>query len=169
MRVVLGYGLRCTLAGALLATVASTSAQEQVFRSRVNTVPIYATVTDAGGALVTDLTAGDFEVEDNGQRQTLTIFKSDVQPMTIAILLDTSPSVFAVASRIQQVGVELVRRLLAADRAALGTFSHVVSLDPALTSDPAALVRRLAGDVPFPAGTAVWDALDEGTSVRATC
>ena len=56
--------------------------------SGVNTVPVYATVTDSRGTLVPDLSAQDFEVEDNGGRQSITVFSRDTQAMTIAILLD---------------------------------------------------------------------------------
>jgi Ca-activated chloride channel family protein len=149
------FGLRSTLA--LL-----TYAQTQTFRSAVNTVPIYATVTDTRGELVTNLTANDFQIDDDGRRQTVTVFKSDVEPMTLAILLDRSPSLFGVAERLQSVVSEFVKHLLPNDRACLGAFSHVVTLNSALTSDAAILLKRLGDEAPFPAGTAMWDAIDAG-------
>jgi VWFA-related protein len=51
---------------------------------------------------------------------------------------------------------------LPGDRACLGTFCQVVTLDPTLTADAAALVKRLGGDAPRPAGTALWDAVEAG-------
>ena len=134
----------------------------QPFRTGVNTVPVYATVTDARGMLVPDLSAQDFEVYDEGRRQVITVFNRDVQAMTLAILLDRSPSVFDVSQRLHTAVTELVKRLLPADRASLGTFSHVVTLNPSLTSDHDALIRRLGDDAPFPAGTALWDAIEAG-------
>ena len=70
--------------------------QQQTFRAGVNTVPIYATVTDARGALVTSLGPDDFLVEDDGRSREITLFQSGVQPMSIAILVDGSPSLFDV-------------------------------------------------------------------------
>ena len=139
----------------------------QPFRTGVNTVPLYATVTDSRGALVSDLSARDFEVYDEGRRQPITVFNRDAQAMTIAILLDRSPSVFDVSQRLHTAVTELVRRLLPADRASLGTFSHVVTLNPSLTSDHDALLRRLGDDAPFPAGTALWDAIEAGRAAIA--
>jgi VWFA-related protein len=139
----------------------------QPFRTGVNTVPIYATVTDSRGALVADLSAQDFEVEDDGRRRPITLFESDVQSMTIAILLDRSPSVVDLAQRLNTAVTELVRRLLPADRACLGTFSHVVTLNPSLTSEHGALLRHLGDDAPFPAGTALWDAVEAGRAAVA--
>ena len=139
----------------------------QPFRTGVNTVPIYVTVTDSRGALVADLSAADFEVDDDGRRQSITVFKRDVQAMTIAILLDRSPSVFDVSRRLYTAVTEFVQRLLPADRACLGTFSHVVTLNPSLTSEHDALLRHLGDDAPFPAGTALWDAVDAGRAAVA--
>src|SRR5258708_33925789 len=65
----------------------------QPFRTGVNTVPVYATVTDNRGTPVPDLSAKDFELYDYGGLQPITVFNRDGQAMTIAILLDRSPSV----------------------------------------------------------------------------
>jgi Ca-activated chloride channel family protein len=157
------FVVTATLAsGSLVATQAP-----QPFRTAANTVPVYATVTDSRGALIRNLTAEDFEIEDEGKRQPVTVFSRDAQSMTIAILLDRSPSVFGLAQRMQTAVNEFVARLLPADRASLGTFSHVVTLDPALTSDRATLLRHLADEAPFPAGTALWDALAAGHAAVA--
>lgn len=139
----------------------------QPFRTGVNTVPIYATVTDNRGTLVPDLTANDFEVYDDGGRQPITVFNRDVQAMTIAILLDRSPSVFDVSQRLHTAVTELVQRLLPADRACLGTFSHLVTLNPSLTGEHDVLLRHLGDDAPFPAGTAMWDAVEAGRAAVA--
>jgi VWFA-related protein len=151
----------------LVPALSSSQQTGQPFRIGVDTVPVYATVTDSRGAIVSNLDAQDFEIEDEGRRQPITVFTRDLQRMTIAILLDRSPSVFGVASRMQSAVRELVARLLPDDRACLGTFSHVVSLDPALTSNRDALLQHLADDAPFPAGTALWDALEAGRATVA--
>jgi Ca-activated chloride channel homolog len=136
--------------------------QQQTFRAGVNTVPIYATVTDARGALVTSLGPNDFLVEDDGRSREITLFQSGVQPMSIAILVDGSPSLFDVTSRLHDAVTKFVGHLLPADVACLGTFSQVVSLSPRLTSDHDALIRHLGDDMPIPAGTALWDAIEAG-------
>ncbi len=145
----------------LLAT-AQVATRDQAFRLDVSTVAVYATVTDARGSLVTDLVAADFEIDDDGKRQPLTVFKSGSQPITTAILVDQSPSVFPAAALGRTMVTEFAHRLLPEDRACLGTFSQVVSLDPALTGDPEKLLRHLGDNVPWPAGTAVWDAVEAG-------
>jgi Ca-activated chloride channel family protein len=148
---------------ALTGAAASIAFQSpQVFRAGTSVVPVYATVTDASGALADGLTASDFEVHDNGARQAISIFRSGAQPITIAVLLDTSPSLFPIAARAASAVTELAARLREDDRAVVGTFSHAVTLDPGLTHDASTLVGRLRAPAPWPAGTALWDAIDAG-------
>ncbi|MEO7190993.1 MAG: VWA domain-containing protein [Vicinamibacterales bacterium] len=154
----------CTLT-VLVVTGMVTAREQDRFKVPVNVVPIYATVTDEGGALVTNLRLEDFEVLDEGKHQQVNLFKSDVQPLTVAVLLDTSPSLFETTARMQTLVGAFVRSLLPDDRAAVGTFSHVVTLNRQLSNDAETLLRRLGDDAPFPAGTALWDAIDVG---RAT-
>jgi len=79
---------------ALIAGVPLTAGQPQppTFGAANRTVALYATVTNARGRLVTDLGRDDFTVDDNGKRQALTLFSSDVQPITLVMLLDRSGS-----------------------------------------------------------------------------
>lgn len=134
----------------------------QVIRAAVHAVPIYATVTDEHGALVSDLGINDFAITDDGKRQSIDVFKSDVQPVAVAILVDVSPSLYRQSERVRDAVTSFVSRLLPADRAVLGMFDQVVSLDPSLTDNHDQLVRHLGDDMPFPAGTAMWDAVEAG-------
>jgi Ca-activated chloride channel family protein len=68
-----------------------------LFRSGVDLVNVAVTVTDRKGALVTDLTADDFEVYEDGKRQEIRYFAlcdaSSVAPeMHLGLLIDVSES-----------------------------------------------------------------------------
>lgn len=81
--------------GVLLgASLMAQNAQEGRFRTSVDTVSIYATVNDADGRLVPDLTKEDFTVLDNGAPRDITFFSSDIQPITVVVMLDMSESMF---------------------------------------------------------------------------
>lgn len=155
-----GRAIGLVVAGVLALSPAG--AAQQTFRTGVDTVAIYATVTNASGGIVTGLDQQHFFIEDNGRRRPITLFKRDLQPITLALLLDRSPSLFASATRMQDAVVDFLGRLLPVDRTTLGFFSHVVTLKPELLSDRDALIRRLGDDAPFPAGTALWDAIEAG-------
>ena len=66
--------------------------EQATFRSGVDLVTVSATVRDNKGRLVKDLTKKDFEVVDRGERRTISEFRSDQAPMSLAILFDVSGS-----------------------------------------------------------------------------
>jgi VWFA-related protein len=78
----------CALAGVGLLA----QDPQQPFRSGASTVAVYTTVTDASGRLVPNLTKDDFEIYDNGKLQPITLFQTETQPLSIAIMLDRSES-----------------------------------------------------------------------------
>jgi Ca-activated chloride channel homolog len=80
------------LAGALLAVSigAGGSLAAQQFRSGVNLVEVYASVTDATGQPVRNLTRNDFEVLEGGEPQVLSTFTAGDVPLSVAIAIDRS-------------------------------------------------------------------------------
>ena len=157
------------LAVLILATalVAVPHGQQSVFRSGTTTVGIYATVVDAGGRLVPDLREEHFEVYDNGKLQTLGLFKSDVQPITVVAMLDTSGSMTFNLEFLKSAAERFVLRLLPGDQARVGSFSDKIRLMPQFTGDRDALVRYLHNDIQFGSPTFLWDAIDESMSALA--
>ncbi len=96
----LGYvgGMRRILQALAITLVplsgwAQEAAEKQAtFRSGVDLVTVSATVRDGKGRLVKDLTQKDFEVIDRGERRTISEFRSEQAPLSLAILFDVSGS-----------------------------------------------------------------------------
>jgi Ca-activated chloride channel family protein len=147
--------------------VAVPTAQGPVFRGTSQTVPIYATVTDASGRLVPDLVEEHFEIYDNLVKQPITVFRSDVQPITVAMMLDTSGSMTASLDFLKDAAERFVLRLLPEDRARIGAFSDKIQVSPRFTNDRDELVRYIHNDTQFGNGTFLWDAIDTGMSALA--
>jgi Ca-activated chloride channel homolog len=147
----------CLLAGSVLATAQE---PQSVFRGGVQTVPIYATVTDRTGRLVPNLEREHFEIYDNGKLQPLTLFKSDVQPITVVVMLDTSGSMTFTIDLLKDAAEQFVIRLLPEDRARLGSFSERIKLSPLFTSNRDDLIRLIHTEIDFGNGTHLWDAID---------
>ena len=143
---------------ALLVSSSALVAQQGPFRASVQTVPIYATVIDGSGRLVPDLTQEDFEIYDDGRRQALSIFRSDVQPLSVIVMLDTSGSMTVHLDLLKHAAENFVIRLLPFDRARVGSFSDKIDLSPTFTSDRDALIRYLREGVDFGNPTRLWDA-----------
>ena len=155
---------------ALLAALVTTLTAQQapVFRSSSQTVAIYATVTDRDGRLVPDLLQEHFEVLDNGKPQPLTIFKSDIQPITVVAMLDVSGSMTLNLDRLKVAAERFVLRLLPEDQARIGSFSDRINIYPSrFTNNRDQLVRIIHNDMGFGNPTHLWDAIDESMTALA--
>jgi Ca-activated chloride channel homolog len=152
------------LAAAVIAAAPSPrQAQEPVFRAGTRTVPVYATVTDADGRLVPDLGKDDFEIDDNGKPQTITVFSSDVQPIMVVMMLDRSGSMVGNFRRVQEAAEQFVTRMLPADKGRIGSFSYRVQVDPrTFTNDHDELLRILRSELQEPGPTPLWNAVAVG-------
>jgi VWFA-related protein len=124
-------------------------------------VPIYATVIDSSGRLVPDLERQHFEVFDELKPQELTLFKSDVQPVTVVVMLDTSGSMTFNLDLLKLAAEQFVLRLLPEDKARIGSFSDKIIISPTFTNNRDELVRILHNDIQFGNPTFLWDAIDE--------
>jgi Ca-activated chloride channel family protein len=133
------------LAGGEARTAAALQAPR--FTSAVETVRVDVLVT-AGGKPVRGLQASDFELFDNGVRQTVNVAAFE-QPLNVILALDMSGSV--AGSRLadlQRASWMVLDGLRDGDRAALVTFSHLVVLAADLTGDitrVGSAVDRLTG------------------------
>lgn len=153
----LGPVLVAALAGVALA--AAPAAQDQpVFRSAVRTVPIYATVLDAGGRLVPELEQSNFSVLDNGKPAEIALFSSEPQPFTAVVMLDTSASMTANLKLLNRAAEQFLLRLLPVDRAQVGAFNDKIQLSGEFTNDRDALIAAL-DDLYFGNPTRLNDAI----------
>jgi VWFA-related protein len=64
------------------------------FQSGVNLITVTATVIDGDGHLVAGLPRDAFEVFEDGERQAITQFTNERVPVSLAVLLDVSDSMF---------------------------------------------------------------------------
>jgi VWFA-related protein len=136
------------------------AAQEGRFRTSVDTVSIYATVSEADGRLVPDLVKEDFTVFDNDAPREITLFSSEIQPITVVIMLDMSGSMFSRFLRLRTSTLSFVDALLPQDRAQIGSFGDEIAISPYLTSDKQVLRRVLRNELWPMGGTPIWNALD---------
>lgn len=155
--------MRNTLASAVIwcAGVALCIAQQpQTFRSDVQTVAVFATVQDRDGRLVPDLTKNDFKISDNGRLVPIATFSHEIQPITVALMLDMSDSMRMDYTRVRDSAAHFVDVLLPADRVRIGTFGHDVAMSPYLTGDRNILHRILREELWISHFTALWTAVD---------
>ena len=161
MRTRLSLALLTVLTGLSAAVVAVRPQEQTQFRSSVQTVPVYATVLDKAGRLVPDLEESQFEILDNGKVRPITVFKSDVQPISVVAMLDTSGSMTLNLDFLKVAAEQFVLRLMPEDRARIGSFSDLIFINPpTFTSNRDQLVRILRNDIRFGNPTFLWDAIN---------
>jgi len=137
--------------------------QEPTFKGGNRTVAVYATVTGADGRLVPNLTRSAFSVLDNGRPQDLTLFSSDLQPITVVILLDRSGSMRGNFTLVQQAAESFVEVMRPDDKARIGSFSNGIQVDPRdFTSDRDELLHILRTELQAEGPTPLWNAVNVG-------
>jgi Ca-activated chloride channel family protein len=133
--------------------------QRTVFRSGVQTVVLHATVRGNDGRLAPALRQEDFEIRDEGRPVDITVFSADVQPITVALLLDMSGSMTEHFLRVRDATKHFIDALQLEDRARIGSFGVEVALSPWLTSDKRILHRVLSEELWPGGGTPMWTAI----------
>ncbi len=148
------------LAAAVLA-VARAQQEPPTFGTTTRTVAVYATVTDPQGRLAPDLARDNFEVDDNGVKQELTVFSNDLQPITAIMLLDRSGSMKPNLDLEVRAAETFIHDMLAGDRLRIGNFGTDIVIEPDdFTSDRDALFKVLHGDLQRDGPTPLWNAID---------
>ncbi|MYN65367.1 MAG: VWA domain-containing protein, partial [Acidobacteria bacterium] len=130
------------------------------FRSGVDLVKVTATVRDAEGRLVGDLTRDDFEIFEDGRPQRITQFDRGRVPVSLGVVLDVSQSMLG--QRMDDARAALRRFLVdllePGDEVFLMVFNHDPKLEAPWTLGPSRLRGRLDRIRPYGA-TAIYDAL----------
>ncbi len=147
------------LAATLLTVAAIVAAQVRVDVRLVNVV---ATVTDARGRNISNLTVDDFILEEDGKPQHITHFSQDQNvPVSVGILLDTSGSMDRKIRTAVEAVERFTRRIHQNDEIFLITFSGRPVLRQDFTDDREKLAQALR-HINATGGTALYDALNEG-------
>src|SRR4026209_797522 len=134
--------LATVLAGALGDAATAQQTPPPSFNTTTRTVAVYATVTNALGRLVPDLSRDDFSIEDNGKRQVLTLFANEIQPITVVMLLDRSGSMRPNLDVVERAAEAFVRTMGPSDKARIGSFARNIQIDPPdFTSDHDVLLK----------------------------
>ena len=130
------------------------------FQSGVDLVSVTATVIDREGHLVTGLPREAFEVYEDGERQTITQFTNERVPVSLAVLLDVSDSMYGQRLLDARSAVErfLFDLLDEEDEFSVVAFNHQPRPLTSWTQTPDVVRSAMSTLKPFGA-TALYDAL----------
>ncbi|MSO45783.1 MAG: VWA domain-containing protein [Acidobacteria bacterium] len=159
---------RCTagivVAGALLvAPLGPVAGQQATFQAGIDLVNLGITVTDRRGSFITDLRMEDFEVIEDGRKQTLTYFARGDQspaapPLHVGLLFDTSGSMGEDIKLARSAAVRFLNTLSDAVDMTLVDFDTEVRVATYGQRDFPRMVERIRGRQPG-GWTAMYDAL----------
>lgn len=145
---------------AIAALLAASLQAQPSFRASIDLVTIPVTVTGRDGtAFPGELSAGDFRLYEDGVLQQVTVVSHEPRPISLCILLDSSPSM---ASGRQALATRTIDAMLAAlapdDEASLLFFASTVKVSMPWTRGDA--IRKVAWlEWRLSLGTALIDAM----------
>ena len=116
------------------ATAGQGQRPQPSFRAGVDLVSLNVTVTDGTARYITDLTAQDFNVFEDGVKQEVTFFNRTNLPIALALLLDTSASMEAKLATAQEAAIGFARKLRTQDLAEVIDFDSRVVVLQSFTS-----------------------------------
>jgi Ca-activated chloride channel family protein len=162
---------RPLLLGTLLllpALLAPCMAQDSMGTIKVNVrlVEVYATVLDHKGKFVDGLRSDNFQILENGRPQRISIFESNTDALSCAILLDTTGSMREALPRVKNSVVKLMDTLDPQDSVAIFTFDDHLTVRQDFTTDKDA-AKRAVLHTRAQGSTALFDAISEASEELA--
>jgi VWFA-related protein len=109
--------------------------------TRLVSVPVI--VSDRNGRYVPNLTQADFAILLDGAPQTIEFFAATEEPLTIALLIDTSQSTRGVIGDIRDSARAFIKLLTPQDKAMIVSFDYDTHVLTELTSDQEQLKRAI--------------------------
>jgi Ca-activated chloride channel homolog len=134
--------------------------QEGGYSLQVNVeeVVLNATVIGRGGRLVQDLKKDDFQVSEDGVKQTIVSFQHSDLPVSIALVVDNSGSMSEKRPAVNKSALDLIQASNPQDEAFVVNFSDEAFIDQDFTSDINRLRDGLS-HIESRGGTALYDAV----------
>jgi Ca-activated chloride channel homolog len=145
----------------VLGLLRASGQQPPVFRGTSEVVPVFVTVIDKDGRLVTKLGREAFEIRDDGKPQPITQFDDTPRPIRLVVMLDVSSSMEGNLPLLRAASQQLIARLGPDDVARIGTFGREVTISPTFTRDAHALLAALPDAIAPDAPTPLWRAIDQ--------
>ena len=126
-----------------LSTYAQEKQGEATIKVQTTLVSVPVIVSDRQGRYISDLKLQDFKLYQDRAEQAIAVFDATEEPLSIALLLDTSHSTKDVLGDIKKDAANFLKELRPQDRAMVMSFDYDVHLLSALTSDRKTLERAI--------------------------
>lgn len=132
------------IAVAAFGGMLASAQQLSPFRTSVDLISLPVTVTSQAGRFVTDLSADDFEILEDGRPQDVAFFARTNPALLVSLLVDTSSSMQGRMALAQRAATQFVAKLRTSDVAEVVDFDSRVEILQPFTSDHALLADAIA-------------------------
>jgi VWFA-related protein len=111
--------------------------QDYVFPVDIQVVTVPVTVTDTSGDFVTDLDVNDFTILDNGSQQKIESFELSLEPLSLAVVVETSSRVAGLLPEVRNTGILFTQLIMGemGEAAVIGFDQEIRALQD-FTGDP---------------------------------
>lgn len=149
-----------------LAAISLKTQSPKLISSDIETIEINATlvtipvsITDPrSGLYISDLLKEDFKIYEDGIEQEIAYFGVSEKPLTIILLLDTSPSTKYKIEEIQEAALAFVRELNLQDRVEVIKFNEKIRV-LARATNKRQKINKAIEKARFDGGTSLYDAV----------
>jgi VWFA-related protein len=131
--------------------------------AEITSVVVEASVLDAKGRFMSNLTAADFQLLENDERQTLDFVSQQREPVLFTLLVDSSQSMAIRADAVRTTAATLLKSLAPEDHVIVAPFSRAITSVTGPTTDRATVLEAIGAIRPR-GGTAILDTLGEAAA-----
>lgn len=137
---------------------------ETPIKIQATLISVPVIVSDRDGRYIAGLRNKDFKLYEDGVEREIAFFEATEEPISIALLIDTSRSTTKVLDEIKDAAGDFLREMRPQDRAMIVAFDYDVHVLSALTSDRKMLERAIRdAEIGQYIGTKLRDAVTEVT------
>jgi VWFA-related protein len=133
----------------------------------VSSVAVEATVVDATGRFVSGLEQSDFLLQEDGNSETVDVFRQQRDPALFTLLVDSSHSMAIRADEVRAAARRFLDAIAPDDQVVVAPFSRSITAITGPTTDHNTVLQAIAAIKPD-GGTAILDALGEAVQNLST-
>jgi VWFA-related protein len=133
---------------------------DEVLKVETNLITIPVSVFDRNGLYIPGLRQNDFKIFEDGREQEIAYFGTTDKPVTVALLLDTSPSTEFRMDDIHRAAIDFVNSLSPQDSVIVIEFNSSIKIQCEATTDREKIYKGI-NRAKFGDGTSLYNAVDE--------
>jgi Ca-activated chloride channel homolog len=122
---------------------AQTTVADKTPRGKKTLVSVPVSVSDREGRYISGLKKDDFKIYQNGVEQDIDFFATEEEPVSVALLIDTSGSTKEVLDKIRNAAEDFIELMNPNDQTMIATFDADIRILSPFSSDRKALKQSL--------------------------